>query len=250
MTAEILYCGDTCLKGPASYLAGVLTHWGFEFDYRPGDSSLQSHDVLQRNLVILSDFPAAGMNSSVQNTLLEAVRAGTGLLMIGGWESFHGLGGNWDTTKLAEVLPVEMLTVDDRLNCDHPVLLRKSTTHPITDPLPFADRPPCVGGFNQFTAKSDGIVLLEADRLECRHRDGDWQVRKLQTHPMLVVGQFGQGRTAAIATDAAPHWVGGFVDWGDERVQARGKGAEEIEVGNLYAAFWKHLVSYLSVSQG
>ena len=150
----------------------------------------------------------------------------------------------------AEVLPVAMLTVDDRLNCDHPVLLRKSTTHPITDPLPFADRPPFVGGFNQFTAKSDGIVLLEADRLECRHRDGDWQVRKLQTHPMLVVGQFGQGRTAAIATDAAPHWVGGFVDWGDERVQARGEGAEEIEVGNLYAAFWKHLVSYLSVSQG
>ncbi len=31
----------------------------------------------------------------------------------------------------------------------------------------------------------------------------------------LVVGQHGRGRTAALATDVAPHWVGGLVDWGD-----------------------------------
>ncbi|MDA1016253.1 MAG: glutamine amidotransferase [Planctomycetota bacterium] len=247
MTAPILYCGDTSLAGAASYLAGVLTHWGLEFEYRPSDQSLLADEVSQRKLVILSDFPSTGMDDSVQTKLLDEVRQGTGLLMIGGWESFHGLGGDWDTALVAEALPVEMSSTDDRLNCDHPVLLRKTVDHPITNRLPFAERPPVVGGFNRFAAKSDATVLLEADRMECRHRDGEWQVRLLESHPMLVVGQFGRGRTGAVATDAAPHWVGGFVDWGSERVQAQAADAEAIEVGNLYADFWRQLVSHISV---
>jgi hypothetical protein len=50
--------------------------------------------------------------------------------------------------------------------------------------------------------------------------------------PLLVTGQHGAGRVAAITTDVAPHWVGGFVDWGDARVAAQADGAPAIEVGN------------------
>ena len=59
--------------------------------------------------------------------------------------------------------------------------------------------------------------------------------------PLLVVGRHGRGRTAALATDVAPHWVGGFVDWGDRRV-VQEVGGGLIEVGNWYARFFRNLL--------
>ena len=60
---------------------------------------------------------------------------------------------------------------------------------------------------------------------------------------MLVLGTHGQGRTAALTTDLAPHWVGGLVDWGDgERVKAQAAGGFEIEVGNFYAQLVANLL--------
>ena len=38
--------------------------------------------------------------------LVDCVRGGSGLLMIGGWESFHGRLGEYQGSPLAEVLPV------------------------------------------------------------------------------------------------------------------------------------------------
>jgi hypothetical protein len=59
----------------------------------------------------------------------------------------------------------------------------------------------------------------------------------------LIVGRYGAGRTAALATDVAPHWVGGFVDWGDRRI-AQAVGGGMIEVGNWYARFFHNLVAW------
>jgi hypothetical protein len=44
-----------------------------------------------------------------------------------------------------------------------------------------------------------------------------------------------------LATDVAPHWVGGFVDWGDQRV-AQAVANDGIEVGNWYARFFRNLL--------
>lgn len=62
--------------------------------------------------------------------------------------------------------------------------------------------------------------------------------------PLLVVGSHGRGRVCAFATDAAPHWVGGLVDWGDTRLEAHAPGANPIEVGNWYAALLANLVNW------
>jgi uncharacterized membrane protein len=59
--------------------------------------------------------------------------------------------------------------------------------------------------------------------------------------PLLVLGQYGNGRTAALATDVAPHWVGGLVDWGDWRVVQDVEGSF-IDVGNWYARFFRNLL--------
>ena len=251
MPAPILYCGDTHLRNAAAYLAGVLTAGGLDFDYRPSDRALTGADLdSPRALVILSDYPAARLSMDLQRRLVELVAAGCGLLMIGGWESFHGLGGDWDGTAVAEILPVETATTDDRLNSDQPLVVRRVSEHELTGGLPWEERPPSVGGMNRVRVRTSGQVLLEADRLTLRQdpaRGGDrsrWIGLVEETLPLLVVGQSGAGRTAALMTDAAPHWIGGMVDWGPERVAAQAPDADPIEVGDLYARFLQQLVSW------
>lgn len=244
MAAPVLYCGDTDLSSAAAYLAGLLTHAAVDYRYVPSREPLHPEDVSdETRLVILSDYPAARVNAELQQRIVTLVERGTGLLMIGGWESFHGLGGDWDGTPLGDILPVKVAAEDDRLNSDQPLLLRRvGGSHPITDGLPWEGRPPCVGGLNRFTPRAAAGVLLEADRLCARREGSEWRLTIAETWPLLVVGEQGRGRTAALATDVAPHWVGGLVDWGPGRVAAQAPGAEAIEVGEHYARFFTQLI--------
>jgi len=245
MTAPILYCGDTSLDGAAAYLAGLMASWGWDFDYLRSDEVLDSRKLNDRRLVVLSDYPSSNVAGDAQRRLVEAVSAGCGLLMIGGWESFHGAGGDWDQTAIADILPVVIDSDDDRLNCDHPVAIRSVCDHPIVAELPWSQRPPVIGGLNRFTPRPSAQVLLEADRLSLNCTAGQWSAQLIETLPLLVLGEHGAGTTAALATDVAPHWVGGFVDWGTGRVQGQAAGAEAIEVGELYATFWQQLLAHV-----
>ena len=246
MTNSILYLGDTHLRDAAAYLAGLLHHWDWDFDYLPSDEAATTKTLGQsRALFIISDYPAARMDAETQHKLLDQVAAGAGLIMLGGWESFHGLGGDWDGTPIGNALPVVIASEDDRLNCDQPVLVRRIAEHPIVNGLPWDSRPPVIGGFNRFTAKPEATVLLEAQRFTARMADGDFEFAPHDCHPLLAVGQFGSGRTAALATDVAPHWVGPLVDWGTPRVAAQAAGANGVEVGGDYATFFRQLLSWV-----
>src|SRR5258706_2211 len=82
-----------------------------------------------RSLYIISVYPAQRIEPTKQQKILEHVRAGSGLLMIGGWDSFHGSAGGWDHTPVGEALPVEIDSHDDRVNCDQPALVRCAKSH-------------------------------------------------------------------------------------------------------------------------
>jgi uncharacterized membrane protein len=174
------------------------------------------------------------------------VERGAGLLMVGGWESFAGPGGQWAGTTLAEILPVKLSSKDDRINCDQPALVRCVADHEICGNLPWDRRPPTIGGFNRLIAKSDATVVLEVERYIARANDaGEMTFKPHDRHPLLVVGQHGKGRTAALATDLAPHWVGGLVDWsGKQRVVAEAPQSWPIEVGDYYAQFVRNLIQW------
>jgi hypothetical protein len=248
MTTSVIYFGDTSLHGAAAYLAGLMHAWGWSFDYVPSDQPAAAALFgTPRALFVLSDYPAARLAVPLQQQLLQQVSAGAGLLMIGGWESFHGCGGNWDGTPVAQALPVQISSGDDRLNCDHPVLVQQVAPHPAVDHLPWDTRPPLVGGLNRWTAKADSETLLEVQHFEARREAGVFAFRPTARNPLLVVGRHGAGRTAALATDVAPHWVGPLVDWGPSRVTAQAPGGEAIEVGNLYAQFLQQLLTWLAV---
>jgi len=252
--APILYLGDTSLDSAACYLAGVMAYRKLGFDYFSGVHPLGVDQIKgKRDLYIISDFMAERLRHEALEYLLQQIRSGAGLLMIGGWESFCGLGGNWAGTAIAAALPVEISTRDDRINFDQVALVTRTADHPILDGLPWDERPPVIGGFNRFRARPEARVLLEVVRHRvCR--DGDhFRLEKNDIDPLLVVGDYGRGRTAALATDLAPHWVGPLVDWGTEnspdpsgggRISARAEGAEEIEVGCLYAQFVYQLLAW------
>ena len=248
MTRPILYCGDTSLDGAASYLAGLMTLFGWPFDYVPSDRRVSSELIEQpRSLLILSDYPAQQLDDALQQVVARQMDQGLGLLMIGGWESFHGMGGDWNDSTLSRMLPVEISTTDDRVNFDQPALLHPAGWTDELWGLPWFQRPPTIGGLNKFRAKSDSKVMLsvtpfnpqfDAETTTLRWREsGDY-------FPALVTSDGGHGRAAAFASDVAPHWVGGFVDWGPTRVTAQAPGAPAIEVGCHYAQFWKSLLSW------
>ena len=244
---HVLYLGDTALSGAAAYLAGLMTAFGIGYDYVPGDRELSSEMAsVRRKLFVLSDYPSARMPAAVQEIVLKQVHDhAAGLLMIGGWESFHGHGGDWDGTPIGNALPVEIAFEDDRINCDQPALVVAGEPHEITAELPWATRPPTIGGFNRVIAKPGSATPLLVQRFQAVYESGRFQFTPDEQDPLLVIGAHGFGLTAALMTDLAPHWVGGLVDWGDaERVRARAPGSWQIEVGNLYSQFVANLLAW------
>ena len=262
MPAPILYCGDTNLEGAASYLAGLMTHFGWHFDYVPSHIPM-TRELIERphSLLILSDYPATQFDDELQQIALRQIEQGMGLLMIGGWESFRGFGGDWDLAPLAKALPVEIGREDDRINFSQPTILipeRFDESHPfyhdqqkIIGQLPWCESPPTIGGLNGVWVKPSAWSLLNATSFHLYHdieKDWDpneWVARVESRYYALVVDAFRSARTAAFMSDVAPHWVGGFVDWGPERVKAQAAGASAIEVGSYYAQFWKQLLSWV-----
>lgn len=243
---KICYLGDTSLPGPANYLVGIMSHFGLEFDYVPSNQSpAADFSTTPYALYVVSDYPSATFGRTAMEHVAARVADGAGLVMFGGWESYYGLNGEYQCSPLADVLPVTMQTSDDRRNYAQPVLINKVTDHPILEGLPW-DAPPGIGGFNAFQAKSDATTLLKSiqfsvKKTAAKSASGGFEFSRGEEMPLLVVGRHGRGRTAALATDVAPHWVGGFVDWGDRRVKQAVPG-DAIEVGCWYAQFFRNLL--------
>ncbi|MBI9018993.1 MAG: hypothetical protein JEZ07_17215 [Phycisphaerae bacterium] len=245
MSKDILYLGDTLLDQAASYLAGVMTHFDISFDYiaseQKFDDALFDKDY---KAIILSDYPAANFTKEQLATLASKVNKGLGLLMIGGWESYYGLGGNWHETILTDVLPVEILKQDDRRNNWNPCVVGKVCDHAIIEGLPLNADMPIVGGFNEFVAKADSTTILN---VQCYQADPQGEAMNFilrKVYPLMVVGNYGSGNVASFASDVAPHWVGGLVDWGKDRITSCATGAVEIEVGGYYAKMFANLVEW------
>jgi uncharacterized membrane protein len=231
----------TEVKGPVAYSTGAYTEEGTRLvealesqghavsrfvtcrvpQFFPEDpASLREYDV-----ICLSDigrdaflFHPEMLARSVRHpnrlTLLkEYVAAGGGLAMIGGWMSFSGIEGKarWGGTAVEEALPVTCLPYDDRQEIPEGIVPEvKLASHPVLKGVP--PQWPFFLGYNRTMAKPESQVLLSAGN-----------------DPFLSVREFGRGRTAAFASDCAPHWgPAEFLSW-------RG-----------YSAFWNNLISWLA----
>ena len=134
------------------------------------------------------------LSRSAPNRLVairDYVAAGGSLLMVGGYMSFQGIDGRarYGNSPLAEVLPVDLLETDDRVEVPegiHPQVVAKD--HFVVTGLP-ATWPELLG-YNRFRPKAGAQVIAMVGE-----------------DPLLVLGSFGEGRVAAFASDIAPHWA-------------------------------------------
>jgi uncharacterized membrane protein len=196
---------------------------GLDFEYMtcdvaaekfPSDpAALDAYDT-----VILSDIgantlllpSAVWIRSERAPNRLKALRdyvgRGGGLVMVGGYYSFQGINGGarYRGTAVGDVLPVDILPYDDRIEMPegiHPSVVSANADHPVMTGV--GKDIPYVLGVNEVTAKAGARTLLSLPESE-------------GGHPLLIVGEFGKGRTAAWTTDIGPHWLPNeFLNWSD-----------------------------------
>lgn len=196
------------------WLHKALEDGGYEVRFLPNHEAVNGfpftmEELSEYSCVILSDIgantlllPGATFSSSRRmpnrcNLLKEYVLAGGGLLMIGGYLTFSGVDakGKWHDTAVQDVLPVEVLTVDDRQEHCEGIQPETVKDHPALKGLP--EEWPVVLGYNKTIAKAEAEVAAVVG--------GD---------PFIAFAGYGKGRSAVVTTDCAPHWAPPeFCDW-------------------------------------
>ena len=182
-------------------------------------------EIAEFDVVVLSDvgyntlsLPPATFDEFEQvpnrlQLLSDFVYAGGGLIMIGGYLSFQGINGkaNYKDTPIEAALPVTMQPYDDRVErSDGVTPVVSEGAHTIVDGLP--EEWPALLGYNRVAPDSDATELVRVD-----------------DDPLVVVGSYGEGRSAAFTSDCAPHWAAPrFTDW------------------KHYDAFWAALVDWVA----
>lgn len=254
-TKKVLLVGESWVSAATHYkgfdsFGSVTFHLGamplvealegsrFELTY------MTSHDAVEKfpfdmagldvyDVVILSDIgsnslllpPEVWLHSRTVPNRLKLIRAwvekGGGLLMIGGYLSFQGIDAKarWRKTPVEDTLPVTCLPWDDRVEMPEGTVARiLEPDHPIMEGL---------GG--------EWPLLLGVNEVEVRERDDIEVIARLPEdqggYPLLVLGRYGDGRTAAWTSDIGPHWLSpAFAEW------------------EGYPILWKNILGWLTES--
>lgn len=118
--------------------------------------------------------------------------------MVGGYLTFAGIDakGKWHDNAVQEILPVEVLTVDDRMeHCEGVAPVTVQGYHEIFEGVDSTW--PEVLGYNKTIAKPEADVLATI----C----GD---------PFIVTATYGAGKSAVFTSDCSPHWAPPeFCEW-------------------------------------
>jgi uncharacterized membrane protein len=223
----------------AEPLVEALKGSDFDLTYMPAHEAVGKFPFAMDGLkaydaLILSDIgsnslllpPQVWLESKTVPNRLKLIRAwveqGGGLMMIGGYFSFQGIDGRarWRRTPVEDTLPVTCLPYDDRV--EMPEGARASIVRP--------DHPTMSGLGGEWP------LLLGVNEVEARDRADVEVIARLPEdqggHPLLVLGAFGKGRTAAWTSDIGPHWLSpAFCAW------------------EGYGLLWKNLLGWLTAER-
>lgn len=237
---KILYCGDSPAGGPANYLLAIIKYIGAQLTHvHPGVKLDPVTAGAHYDAVIFSDYGYDCLPEKSEQKLIYQILSGTGFLMVGGWGSFAGPYGNWQTSEIAKLLPVELQKKDDRINLGSGLYPFAKKKHAILNKLDFKNAPVLIG-LNQVKSKKDSEVLLTARAFQP-------SAKKFTgiDFPLLVVGGNDSIRSAAFTTDFAPHWCGGWVDWGKKRLVLPVTDSIQVEISDQYLKFGAQLLRWL-----
>lgn len=243
---RVLLAGEDPPPGSGADLIAVLNTLGASCTYVPSPIPLTARHLHSRaDVLIFSDYPRARATASLQRTIADQVRAGAGLLMVGGWGSFAGPFGGWRGSLIENLLPVRCLPGDDRRRFPGGAIMLPGRPHPLLQGLVFS-APPMICGLNAVHLRPHTEIVLRAHPLRTLGSSSSGLTLSPAGYPLLVTGPAGAGRTAALTTDAAPHWCGGFVDWGKRMVRVRVAPRHHVEVGEQYLTLCHRLIRWLA----
>lgn len=211
------------------WLKAALEKAGYVVEFLPNHLASEEfpfkiEELKAYDAIILSDIgantlllPTETFTRSIKmpnrcNLIRDYVLEGGALLMIGGYLTFSGVDakGKWQDTAVQEVLPVKILSTDDRMEHCEGVFPKVMSEHEALKDLP-AEWPNLLG-YNKTIAKDEAVVpvLIEGD-------------------PLIAFGKYGKGRSAVFTSDCAPHWAPPeFVDW------------------KYYNSMWQGIVNWLT----
>ena len=190
-----------------------------ELSLIPFPSNLLFDDYLSSfDLIIFQNFKYEPfIDKKYLSNIRKYVEKGGAFLMVGGELSFHG--GSYSHTPIEDILPVSFKDVETRFIdkefrpkisgdfSNHPILrLEKELNEEVWSSLP-----PLHGSNLGLVANNDAYVLLKNE----------------SESPILVAGEFGEGRTALLATDSVWNW--GFGGAG----------------GRYFHRFWNNVIDWL-----
>jgi uncharacterized membrane protein len=221
------YSTGSYAVGLTELVSGLEAH-GHEVTHIANHEAVEAfpwsvEDFERYDVVVLSDISADTIQLHPDCTergqrtpdrlrvLADHIHRGHGLLMVGGYMSFSGFEGKarYQSTPLGPVLPVALLGHDDRVEAPEGVSPEVRAEHDVLDGI--ADEWPYFLGYNRLVAREDAEVVMTVG-----------------PDPFLVLGTFGEGRTAAFASDCSPHW-----------------GSPEFLAWPHYGRFWGQLVGWL-----
>lgn len=199
----------------ATYLLDCLRKANVDITYMPAHEVLMKFpttlaELNQYDAIVISDigsntfllpnktFYGLEKTPNTLNLIKEYTAKGGGLLMIGGYLTFMGIEGkgNWRNSQLADVLPVEMLPYDDRVECPEGIIAKVSLKdHALLKGI--NNNWPIFLGYNKVIPKADAEIVVT-----------------INNDPLIATWKYQQGKVACFTSDCAPHWGSPqFLQW-------------------------------------
>jgi uncharacterized membrane protein len=191
---------------PRRVLTRETQHLGPNFIKTPAE-------LLAYDAIVLSNVPRTALSDEMLGWVEEWIgKRGGGLLMAGGPRSFGA--GEWNGTVVEKMLPVEFISAPDWDSTPAVLEPNGADLHPMW--RLFEDEratrsalktlPESMGRNNWVRVKPQSGTLLGSQKAGTG----------AGTPPLLAIGAYGRGRTAALATPLSAAWSPGFTrQWGE-----------------------------------
>ena len=180
------YVGDRLREGGIAF-THIPCH-RVEFDFPQTLEELQKYDVVMLSdvgantmLISTKTFFASERTVNKLHLIRDYVRAGGGFCMIGGYLTYMGIEakGCYKRTAIEEILPVELMSCDDRVECPEGFCPETvAPEHPVMDGIDEAM--PYMLGYNRTVLKPGATLIAR--------REDD---------PIIAAWDCGAGRTMA-----------------------------------------------------
>lgn len=211
------------------WLKKALEEAGYEVTFLPNHLAMEEfpftyEELKKYDCIILSDIgantlllPSSTFTKSVKmpnraSLIKDYVLKGGSLLMIGGYLTFSGVDakGKWHDNAVQDILPVEVLTVDDRMEYCQGIRPVTVLDHEVVKGI--EEEWQEVLGYNKTIAKKEATVVATVGE-----------------DPFIAIGEYGKGKSAVFTSDCAPHWAPPeFCEW------------------KYYNTVWKGLMDWLT----